>query len=204
MIGVNLIPPELLAARRRTRRIRLWAGVVAAVGAIAVVPIGWQVNRRARIADLDRAKNALVAEANSVQGELDQVTQALSDLNERIERAAALKTKRPWASLLTMITQAMPEELWLFSIQTTHDTTRAAAELPDPSGQDQAQEPVVVVMGGATRMDLQGFAVDHERLYDFMSRLKDSQAFTRVDLVKANKEPVLWSQAVRFELICIW
>lgn len=204
MIGVNLIPPELLAARRRTRRIRLWAGIVAVVGAVAVVPVGWQINRRARIAELDHTKNARVAEANSVQVELDDVTQALADLNERIERAAALETKRPWANLMTMIAQAMPEELWLSSILTKTDTTRVATPRPARPDPNQAQASSVVVMDGATQLDLQGFALDHERLYDFMARLKDSRAFLRVDLVKANKEPVLWSQAVRFELTCTW
>ena len=61
-----------------------------------------------------------------------------------------------------------------------------------------------MVLDGARRAALAGYALGHEQLYDFMARLKAAQAFDRIDLVKADKEDVLWARAVRFELLCTW
>lgn len=204
MMGVNLIPAELLAAHQRARRIRLWSGIVATIGAVSAVPTVWQMNQRAQATRLSETKSALILETATVRAELERVTGELADLNERIERAATLSTKRSWAGLLTLITRAMPEEIWLSSIVTKTQTPGPAPTPAPTKDPNQPPEPSVVVMDGATRLDLQGFAIDHERLYDFMSRLKTSQVFARVDLIKATKEPVLWSEAVRFELTCTW
>ena len=202
MIGVNLIPLATREAHQRARRIRRWIVVGAVVAALAALPVLWQVRQHARVAELIQLKQARAAQVAAVRAELDQANQSLAELNERIERANALRTKRSWAGLLALTVGCMPDEVWLTSVATEAATAAARQRRPAATG-DKA-DPVVVVLNGARRVSLAGFALDHTHLYEFMARLNASAAFDRVQLLKAGKEPVLWSQAVRFELICTW
>jgi len=204
MIGVNLIPPGVLAARKRGRRIRQWVVVTAIVAAVSAVPILLEWRQQARLVALQERKQQADARLGAVRAELAELTHSLTELNERIERADRLRTKRPWAALLSLIVRQMPEEVWLTSLG-TGEPQEAAGGKPGLSGSVAASEQgEVVVMEGARKIDLAGFAVDHEHLYDFMTRLKQSRAFAQVELVKAGKEPLLRSRAVRFELTCRW
>ena len=204
MIGVNLIPPAILEAHRRARRIRLWIVAVALTAGAAALPVLWQVRQHARVAELTTLKQARAAETASVRAELSAAAQALADLNDRIERADALRTKRSWAGLLSLLAQCLPEEVWLTSVATDAPPPAAAGRRTSPTPSGKQDQPKVVVLDGAERATLAGYAVGHEQLYDFMARLKAAQAFDRIDLVKADKEEVLWSRAVRFELVCTW
>ena len=204
MIGVNLIPPRVLAARKRGRRIRQWLVVTAIVAAVSAIPILLELRQQARLAALQERKQLAEARLSATRAGLAELTQSLTELNDRIERADRLRTKRPWATLLALIVRQMPQEVWLTSLS-TGEPEEAASATPGLSGTVAASEKEeVVVMEGARKIDLAGFAVDHEHLYDFMTRLKESRAFAQVELVKAGKEPVLCSRAVRFELTCRW
>ncbi len=204
MIGVNLIPPAILEAHRRARRIRLWIVAVALTAGAAALPVLWQVRQHARVAELTTLKQARAAETAAVRAELSAAAQSLADLNDRIERADALRTKRSWAGLLSLLAQCLPQEVWLTSVATDAPPPAAAGRRTSPTPSGKQDQPKVVVLDGAGRATLAGYAVGHEQLYDFMARLKAAQAFDRIDLVKADKEEVLWSRAVRFELVCTW
>lgn len=208
MIGINLIPPAILNAHRRARRIRRWMVVSAVVAVLAVLPLLWQVRQHARAAELVRRKQTRATEVASVRAELDQVNRSLAELNERLERANALRTKRSWAGLLTLMATCLPDKVWLTSASTEAAAAagkkqRVAPAAPAPAG-EQESAPAVVGLDGARRLSLAGFALDHAEVYEFMARLDASAVFDGVQLLKADKEPVLWSQAVRFELICTW
>jgi Tfp pilus assembly protein PilN len=135
---------------------------------------------------------------------LSATAQSLADLNDRIERANALRTKRSWAGLLSLVAQCLPQEVWLTSVATDAPPPAAARRRTSPRASEKQDHPTVVVLDGARRAALAGYALGHEQLYDFMARLKAAQAFDRIDLVKADKEDVLWARAVRFELLCTW
>ncbi len=207
MIGVNLIPQAVLAARNRRRRIRQWLVVTAVVAGVSVVPVVLELRQQARLATLLERKEQDEIRLRAARTEQAELTRSLAYLNERIERADTLRAKRPWAALLSLIVQQMPEEVWLTSLKTGTTNAapagRAAGFGPRGAAVGPGQQ-AVVVMDGPRRIDLQGCAVEHEHLYDFMTRLKQSGAFTSVELVKAGREPVLRSRAVRFELSCSW
>jgi Tfp pilus assembly protein PilN len=200
--GINLIPPDVLQSCRRRRRTRLWVALTIVAAAAAALPMLWQLRQHARLAELLRIKQSKTAETVAAREALADTVRELSKLTDRVEQADALRTKRPWAELLSLTSRCLPEEVWLTSIDTEKPSGSAKRRTaPAPDGEDQ---PTVVVMEGARRMALAGYAVGHEQLYEFMSRLKASAVFDRVDLLKADKEQVLWSEAVRFELVCIW
>lgn len=205
MTGVNLIPCDILAAHLRRRRIRLWIGVGAAVAAVASMPAIWQISRRARQAELSDRKAALTTEVAGLRADVTRVNQALADLNERIERADALRSKRPWAGLLALTAECMPQEVWLTGLTTDSASGRSTKKRrTTDKAKSEKGEPEIVVLEGASRLTIDGFALEHQHVYDFMARLKGSNAFSSVQMVKGDKEPVLWSEAVRFRLICSW
>jgi len=204
MIAINLVPPEILTARRRLRRIRGWTVICAIVAAGSAVPVVVNLQRQARVTALNRGKEALTEELSTTRKALAELTHSLAVLNDRIDRAEALRTKRPWAALMSAITRMMPDEVWLTSFDTGAPAGGAAVAERSPSPNSAPERGAVVVMDGATRLVLAGYAVGHDELYEFMARLKESGMFSHVELVKAGKEPVLRSQAVHFELTCSW
>lgn len=211
MTGVNLIPSSVLGARRRSRRIRQWAVASVIAAAMAAVPMLVELRQRALSDKLVERQQIGTAKLAEVQTELDEVSVSLRQLRDAIERADTLRTRRPWGGLLTSIVSCMPEEVWLSSIGTEAPSTgsrvRPAAPIGKPaakSDENETPSATVVTMAGARRLDLAGFALDHEQLYEFMTRLKRSETFGRVELVMAGKQPVLHSEGVRFELTCTW
>jgi Tfp pilus assembly protein PilN len=204
VIGVNLIPSDVLLAHRRVRRIRRWIMVCVVAAALAALPVLWRVGQHARVAELAKVQRIRTAQVAAVRVELDRVTASLTDLNERIERANALRTKRSWAGLLSVAVQCMPEEVWLTSVATEAPASTGKQKHSAPSAAKEEEQSAVVVLEGARQLKLDGFALEHSYVYDFMGRLKASAVFDDVELLKAGKEPILWSQAVRFELLCTW
>ncbi|HUU84475.1 MAG TPA: PilN domain-containing protein [Phycisphaerae bacterium] len=212
MIGVNLIPAGVLRARRRRRRIRHWTVAALVAAAISAVPVLLQVRQHARQARLVERREATSAELANVRASVETVGTSLRRLGEGIERADTLRTRRSWAGLLARVVQCMPDEVWLTSLatETPQDSARASRGKVAPqqaapaSSTPGAETSSVAILAGARRLALQGFAVNHEQLYEFMTRLKGSRSFSGVELVKAGKEPVLRSRGVRFELTCTW
>jgi len=204
MIAVNLIPPAVLAARRRSRRIRQWLVIVSVSAALCAVPVLIQLRQHARLVSLRGQKRQQEAEVATLRGELGELTRATVDLDRRIKRADALRTKRDWAGLLTLVVECMPPEVWLTAVTTEAPASRAPSRRGGLRPAEPAEQNEMVVMAGARQVALAGYAVQHEQLYDFMTRLKASNTFASVELVKAGMEPTLASQAVRFELRCKW
>ena len=207
MIAVNLVPPHVLAARKRTRKVRAWSIAVAAVAALSAVPALLEVRDQARLDKLLSQKDRHESRVQSAREELAEAMRSLTELNERIERANTLRTKRSWAALFDLVVGSMPDEVWLTSVDTGQPSSAGPASKRTrgpPTADTSGDTPGVVVLDGAGGIVLAGFAVDHEHLYDFMARLKASKAFAAVELNKGVKEPVLRSQAVRFELNCTW
>ena len=60
------------------------------------------------------------------------------------------------------------------------------------------------MLDGPGAVRISGFAVDHDWLYEFITRLKDASVFERVDMLQAGKERTMQADAVRFVLVCAW
>jgi Tfp pilus assembly protein PilN len=205
MVSTNLLPPSLVRQRAVRRRMRAWGGVVAcALGAIAV-PVVMHQTARAQERSLLARRDAIDGHRSSLQRELAQGIRSIQSLQTQLARADALRSKRPWSALFGMISACMPEGTWLTLLATDApgpSPTRTAARVGKAAEPDDSDK--TVRMEGATGLTLQGFAVDHGDLYAFMSRLKATNLFADVELIRSGREPVLDGQAVRFELRCTW
>ena len=90
MTGVNLIPSNVLGARRRSRRIRQWTVVTVIAAAVAAVPVLVELRQHALSAKLVERQQIGTARLAEVQAELDEVNVSVRQLRDGIERADGL------------------------------------------------------------------------------------------------------------------
>ncbi len=203
MIGINLIPPPIMEGQRRARHLRRWGLALTLAAIVTAIPISWQIHQES-VANRLRRKNAdLAIRIASARIELADVIGEFDQLVEQIERANALRTKRSWASFLAMISQEMPSEVWLTTMATETPQAPSRPAGRPPASKDEPTQGLTVLAGARAFM-LDGYAIDHDDLYEFMARLKASGAFDYVELVRAERQDVLRSRAVHFELTCTW
>jgi Tfp pilus assembly protein PilN len=197
----------VLLSRRRTKRIRTWIAVVAGAAVLCSIPVMLEIRDKVRLIRIMDQQQQIVAASAQKRSALASVVTSLADLNDRINRAEKLRSKRAWSNLVWQISDSMPGEVWLTSMRSLTAPPKSAAETEPAAGGGQASDkaaPVSVVMDGPRGLEFTGFAVSHDDLYDFMTRIKNMKVFASVELNRASKEPVLRSQAVRFELSCMW
>lgn len=203
MVSVNLLPVGIQAAKRRNRRVRLWLSAGIAVGVVAAVPLALDISKTATAASLAARLAPLEQRLEEVRGSLKTVAIEREVLTGQIARADALRGKRSWSALLTLLATRSPDSVWLTALRTPtlgpQQTSATSAAATAKNAQPQS-----VTLGGPSGIHLEGYALDHEALYGFMSALKDTKVFQRVELTSAGKEPVLTGMAVRFVLECYW
>ncbi len=208
MIGINLIAPSVLEARCRKRRIQRWIYVCAIGSLVAAIPLSIEISRHQKVQSLKREKTMLATMIESTRSRLNESGIEIRNLEAQMGRANALRSKRPWSRLLALIADTLPQELWLVSLATDPSTSTVGYRdltpiaSPGVAGTDSA--PQVVTMEAPRALVLQGYALHHKNLYEYMSRLKRSERFNDVSLTNASEEPVLGSTAVRFEVECTW
>lgn len=212
MIGINLIDDSVLAARLCKRYLRRWLTVVLATVAFAVFPVGLEASRQRSVQSLKLEKGVLTSQLESSSAKLTTVGMEIHALEAQAARADALRRKRPWSQLLGKIAEVMPEELWLVSLATVpsapsggnRNLIPSAATRKSSSGAADDDKPQVVTMEAPRALALEGYALAHKNLYEFMSLLKDTNLFADISLTRASEEPVLTAKAIRFKIECRW
>ncbi|HEY3242101.1 MAG TPA: PilN domain-containing protein [Phycisphaerae bacterium] len=206
-VAVNLVPKVLRmqeARRRRTARWTLTALIAALLaGGTTLVTL----DRQASAAELRAQQRSLQVSLTAVRGRLSDATETCRRLKSEIQRADALRSKRCWSGMLALLSRAMPAETWLTSISTEPPLPSGAGPVRAllPSGATQPTTAQPITLSAPTSLILRGYALDHDALYAFISALKQSRVFSKVELVgKAGAEPMLKTTAVRFELSCTW
>jgi Tfp pilus assembly protein PilN len=207
MIGVNLIPARTYTARAGKRRLRVWGVTVALALAANTLPFlvnSWNV---AKAGELREEHQSLSRQVTEVQKEVGSTAAEAATLLGRIERARALKTKRSWSAMFTMIGACLPEEAWLTSIATDPSAPSGAGRpprLPASGPVKKSNEMQTVRIDAPEKLKIVGHAADHAQLYAFMANLKATNVFASVDLVRSGEKLVADRSAVAFELTCGW
>jgi Tfp pilus assembly protein PilN len=204
MVSVNLLPATILIARRRNRRVRLWVTAGAMVVGLTAIPLAVDLTKTAQASSLEVRLRPLHTRLARVRGDLKAVAEQREELTTQLARADALRGKRPWADLLALISEKTPDTVWLTSLRTRLGAPLRPMEKPARTASSATAQVDAVVLGGPSGLHLEGYALDHESLYEFMSALKNLGVFPKVELTAAGKEPVLDGTAVRFVLECDW
>lgn len=208
MTGVNLMPAARVLMRRRRRRIRRWAMVIAAGGVLGAIPMALELSRHQQVQSLKGERDRTAAKIEQVRGNLNTLGIDARQLESEIARAEALRTKRSWARLIGVIAGALPEEVWLTSIATDPPTARRGTldkrTKADRPASDQRVEPTAVVLEAPQSITIDGYAIEQKHIWEFVSRLSAAGALGSVRLQKSMVEPLMESTAVHFEIVCDW
>lgn len=209
MISINLIPEETCRTQARRTRIRAWTlALVVAVGSLGI-PLGMDWFQQARVDELHVERQRLQVELEQLRAEQRTVGDQAVRLQSQLERARALRSKREWSALFSLVATSLPSDAWLTTISTdppvpAREQSRldqAKSESEAPAVQGGAQ---MVTIDAPRKLRLTGYAVDYGQLYEFMGGLKRSGAFAEVMQVRAGIQPVLTESAVAFEVLCTW
>lgn len=203
MTSVNLLSPSVRHGRQRSRRIRRWTLVLCMVGVGAAIPMAIDFVHRTRGASLERRIDPLEKKLAETRKKLTDTSRQCEHLAMQLARADALRSKRSWAGMLALIAARTPEEVWLSEIQSI-ETERHRTPAPVAPQAAPADTEKTVMLDGPGAVRISGFAVDHDWLYEFITRLKDASVFERVDMLQAGKEKTMQADAVRFVLVCAW
>ncbi len=199
MISVNLLSAESILNRRRSRRIRHWVATVITTVVISAIPIGFDLFKTARAAAVENDLKPMATEITSAKARLDTLNSQYQQISTQIARADALRTKRKWASFLIALSQQIPEDIWLTSLETTAKATTQTART-----EEQETGPKLITLDGPTGLSITGYSLSHDSLYEFMENLKNAGFLKNVELTRSSREPVQGSIAVRFTLLCDW
>ncbi len=208
MIAINLIPEQVVLAKRRRRRLRAWGCILLLSAAVCALPVSVEAARNRRVRSLRAERTHLLAGIEESRAELNRVRLDVQDLEAEAARADALRTKRPWATLFALLSENLPEEMWLMSVATDPatpprgDVDRTAE--PNQTGPDRDAEAEVVMLEAPRKLTLDGYAVDYLSLLSFMTDLNNCKAFHTVSLTRAVDEPAFDATAVRFKIRCEW
>jgi len=209
MISINLIPEETCRTQARRARIRAWTlALVMAVGFLGI-PLGMDWFQRARVDELHAERQRLKAQLQKLRAERSTVSDQAVRLQSQLERARALRSKREWSALFSLVAASLPPDAWLTTISTDPPvpargpsrSARGKSEGATPVGQGGAQ---MVTIDAPRKLQLTGFAAEYGQLYEFIGGLKQSGAFAEVVQVRAGIQPVLTDSAVAFEVLCTW
>ena len=209
MISINLIPEETCRARVRRTRMRAWTlALVIAVGALGI-PLGMDWFQRAQVDELQAERQRLQGELQQLHAEQRTVSDQAVRLQSQLERARALRSKREWSALFSLVAASLPSDAWLTTIstdppipmrgQSRSAQVKSESETPADSGGAQ-----IITIDAPRKLRLTGYAAGYGQLYEFMGGLKQSGAFAEVVQVRAGIQPVLMDSAVAFEVLCTW
>lgn len=212
MIGINLINPAILQSRQRIRHAHGWAVGIIVLAAVSSVPLGLELTHEQHLRDLRQRQQSLQTALTADRARLQKVAEETRSLESQINRSEALRTKRPWYSLLAMVSQSLTPEIWLTSAATEPaapvrgdlDLIPKDADAPPKDGKSPQPPARAVTLEAPRALAFEGYALEHRFLYEFMTHLKTTDLFTDVTLIKANQEPVLGFAAIQFRLLCKW
>ncbi|MDO8730248.1 MAG: hypothetical protein Q7J69_03565 [Candidatus Omnitrophota bacterium] len=119
MIKINLMPPELIAARSKKEAVTLpWReiGIAVAVGAV-VISIGLPLENLRRSRELKR----LQAEWETLEPKKERLTELQQSVQQLQRQADALQTAKNkqarWAPRLALISDAVVPQVWLTRLE---------------------------------------------------------------------------------------
>jgi len=190
MNDANLIPKHRLYARRRRRRLNLWATggtayLVLLLGAYASCYALWGGGGDAATIEQERAKAR-------IQQTKQLIAAAQSELaaGERtLEANRALQSHPDWSLLLLLPARSMDDDVILSHCELKPDNPPGDR----PSPEDGA---------GGFRLDISGYGKTVTAVSRLALKLERTELFDQVRLLKTKRQPLLSGSATCFQIEC--
>lgn len=217
VVRVNLIPVELLQRQRHRIHVKRWLVAIGCALVIDCVPVVLQWMSMREAEQLGAHAATLAAEVTLLRAEVKKAGTAADELFLQLERSRALRTKRSWSSMITMIATAMPVQCWLTYFGTDPDTPPAGAQAkkteiappsPQPANATNANMPPapnsIVTIEAPRKLKLSGMAREASQPLGFVTALRDTRAFKTVTLERTIRGRGTDGDVFQFELTCEW
>ncbi len=204
-MNINLIPESEQRRRLQRARLRLWMIVLTSAAAILVIPIGLDWSRRANAMQLRAKIETLDTIRRQVQSECHVAEREVKETQAQIERADALRSKRAWSAMVTLIAANVPADVWLTAIAT--DPPRPAPSVVSRRVRTQTPPPEEeenLTIEAPTKIIIEGYAPRAAEPFTFIRNLQDTQVFDTVSLLRSSLEPLEDGPYFRFSLVCEW
>jgi len=212
MNRLNLIPAAVQFAQSRRRRLRRWSVLVGAAAAAASLPALAQWVQERNLSELRAAGQTAQVNLGSARAELKALTLESGDLFLRLERAKALRSKRNWSGMLSLLASALPADCWLSSLATDPDipppvpiTPKPAAPAPVTAGNAPEKAGAAqVTIDAPRRLRIVGHSGDASGPLAFVLKLKETGVFRDVILERTQRASADPQTPFRFEMVCEW
>lgn len=192
---MNLVPAEILAARRRQALLRRNGIALALWGAALALGFGlvasWQRGERRVVADLESRLHAAQVEG----AVLDSLRGVEGRLEERVAVVERLEGRRPVTGLVTLVSPLLPPHLRLESLSIEAPRGNQAGVAP---GSAAYFDPTSATL----RLSMRGTACSPEDVAALLRALQDSRRFRRVHLARLDRPANEAGPSLSFEMVC--
>lgn len=205
----NLMPPDLLREQAMRKHRNAWLVAISCSAILVSIPLVIEWSDAAKLKELGLERTEMRREQALVRAQLEAATAEANQLFAELERAKALRSKRAWSALVALIGTSLPEGAWLQSIATdpaapAGGSARRVSVATKSVKAGPLGEKNTVAIDAPRRIRIKGYSLDHDRIYEFMSRMTNTAVFSKVELVSSGVEPAGGERAVGYELLCEW
>ena len=202
---INLVPDSVRHRQRRRARIRTWCAVLTAATATLAVPVGWDWSRQAKAERLFKRDTELKNTRSMLGVDWESLKIEVQKTQAQIESADALRAKRAWSAMLSLIARAVPPNVWLTSVATDPTQPPKHSARPAPAAMQAAgQDASSITIDAPGKINIRGYAPRNEDPITLVSGLKATGAFHSVVLKRSFLEPVDDGSYFRFDIVCEW
>ena len=194
MKDVNLIPASRLNARRRRRRVRLWAagGAAYAASLLGVFLTYGHLgggDRRAQADELDKTRARIQESRQAARA----IQRDLAGAESVLQAARAVSDRPDWSIVLALLAKRLGEEVMLRQVllKPGRIGPPSPAAAATPAG---SHSPYL--------LKLAGYGRSQEAVSRFVLDIERTGAFDQVTLIKTSREPFLAIDAVGFQVEC--
>lgn len=206
MVNINLIPVRVHRAQTCREHFKRWM-ISLAIGLLALgVSSGAEWARGVEAGELRGRAQQLQTNVEEARARLMSVRSKASGVLHQIERATALRAKRPWSGIFALIDSCMPEGCWLTTIATDPATPAARSRPSTVRAIRKPDEPKhrAVTIETPRKLRIGGYATEMAEPLAFVMQLEKRGVFTQVRLVGSQSEPILDGTYFKFEIVCEW
>lgn len=202
MNGVNLIPTDRLARKRRMARLRIWAVICGAY--LTLLILASLCAHAIRTGDGAVAEELKSSEqcAQRYNASIMELRADLAKTRTALEMSRAMSNQPDWSKLLFLLGGQLGEEVVLNNCQlvaTNKDGKEGAGYLQGSASPLATDMPLPE---RRYKLELSGFGRKQSSVARFVLRLEEIGVFDSVKLINAYRQPFMNNRAVAFSVEC--
>jgi len=206
MNGINLIPVNRLAARRRAARVRMWISIAPLCVSLLAGSYGyffatWETDAGGLTDSLEKTDAMITA----TQAQIAKARADLAEAQATLRANIAIGNQPDWGLLLELLARTLGESAVLSSCTVEHVAKPSTAEPPKqgPQAKAPAPGPADPLRAERFRLTLAGVARTQSAVPEFVQRLQNTGLFDSTKMIEAIRTPFAGEEAFKFQVECL-